>query len=157
MKKQKDSRAETTTEGASALSRTLADTYVLALKTQNFHWNVTGPLFAPLHAQFESQYDELFEAVDTIAERLRALGRPAPGTFKEFGALARVPEAAGERTAEDMVRSLRDGHRTAARSARESLRAAHSAGDEVTVDLMVERTAAHDKAAWMLSSFLNEQ
>lgn len=157
MKEKKTERAETSDAGARALARALADTYTLALKTQNFHWNVTGPHFAPLHAQFESQYDALVEAVDEIAERLRALGRPAPGSFKEFGSLTRVPEAAGEKTAEAMVRSLRDGHRIAAGAARECLRAAQEEGDEVTVDLMVERTAAHDKAAWMLSSFINEK
>jgi starvation-inducible DNA-binding protein len=156
MKTKNTERAATSGEGAQTLSRVLADTYTLALKTQNFHWNVTGPHFAPLHGQFEAQYDELSDAVDEIAERLRALGRPAPGTFKEFAALARVPDAGGEKSAEEMVRSLRDGHRVAAAGAKAALRAAAAAGDEVTVDLMVVRTAAHDKAAWMLSSFLSE-
>lgn len=137
-----------------ALTRVLADSYRLTVKTQNFHWNVVGPHFAPLHAQFQSQYEELADAVDEVAERLRALGQRAPGSMKEFLALGSLPEAQNEELADDMVRSLEKGHRALTQGAKAALDAAQRAGDDVTVDLMVERIAAHDKAAWMLGSFL---
>jgi starvation-inducible DNA-binding protein len=142
------------TASAAGLAGVLSDTYTLALKTQNYHWNVTGPDFYSLHGMFEAQYDELFEAADTIAERIRALGFPAPGSFKEFQALTAVQEASGRTAASDMVRDLAAGHRVAARSAKRALAAAEKEDDQATVDLMVERITAHEKAAWMLDSTL---
>lgn len=137
-----------------ALEVILADSHILGLKTQNFHWNVSGPFFASLHAQFQTQYEELADATDEIAERIRALGVKAPGSYREFSALATIPEADRECTATEMVTSLLEGHRAAARSAKKALDTAQAEGDDVTVDLMVQRITVHDKTAWMLAQFL---
>lgn len=130
------------------LERFLSDTYVLALKTQNFHWNVEGPHFHDLHILFETQYDELAAAVDVVAERIRALKAPAPGSFAAFSALAGIPEAKGGESAQEMLRLLAEGHEEASRSARAVIDA--STDDPVTADIATARAAAHDKAAWML-------
>lgn len=133
-----------------ALEKLLANTYILALKTQNYHWNVTGPHFNDLHAVFETQYDALAEAVDLVAERIRALGAPTPGSFKAFLAAADIPEAEGGESAADMVLRLAQGHEAAARSAKAVIAAAEAADDPVTADLATVRAADHDKTAWML-------
>jgi starvation-inducible DNA-binding protein len=137
---------------AQGLARVLADTYTLYLKTHNFHWNVTGPQFASLHALFEEQYTELAQAVDDIAERIRALGHPAPGSFSAFARLATVKEAEGVPGAMDMVRELAAGNETVARTAREVLAITSDMGDDVSAGLLGDRMAVHDKAAWMLRS-----
>lgn len=137
---------------ADGLSRLLADTYTLYLKTHNFHWNVTGPHFASLHALFEEQYTELAEAVDEIAERIRALGQPAPGSFSAFARLATVREADGAPAAAEMVRLLAADQETVTRTAREVLAIASDAGDEVSAGLLTDRMSVHEKAAWMLRS-----
>lgn len=135
---------------ADVLGRVLADTYVLAVKTQNFHWNVTGPRFPYLHEQFGRQYAELTAASDEIAERIRALGQPAPGTMGEFLKLSGLKEAKGTLDARAMVRELLADHEGLIRAARESQRAVQEAGDEESSDLLIERLAAHGKTAWML-------
>ena len=135
---------------AAALSRALADTYTLYLQTHNFHWNVTGPQFYSLHKMFEEQYQEMAAAVDEIAERIRALGRPAPGTYAEFGRLSVIREASGVPEWSAMVRTLVEGNETVARTLEAARQAAEAAGDQGTVDLMVQRTQAHEKNAWML-------
>jgi starvation-inducible DNA-binding protein len=136
------------------LSRVLADTYTLYLKTHNFHWNVTGPMFQTLHLMFETQYNELALAVDLVAERIRALGLPAPGTYKQFARLSAIEEDEGVPKAEDMVRLLVKGHETAARTARDVFRSAESANDQPTCDLLTQRMQVHEKTAWMLRSLL---
>lgn len=135
------------------LDRLLADTYALALKTQNFHWNVTGPHFHDLHVLFEGQYDGLSEAVDELAERIRALKATAPGSFAAFSALTGISEAKGGESAADMVRLLAEGHEEASRAARAVIDA--SSDDPVTADLATVRSAAHDKAAWMLRATIS--
>ncbi len=132
------------------LGHLLADSYTLYLKTQNYHWNVTGPMFRTLHLMFEGQYIELRDAVDEIAERVRALGHPAPGSFKEFSRLTTIPEGEGAPEALEMVRNLASGHETAARTAREVIAVADPAGDVATVDLATVRVETHEKTAWML-------
>ncbi|MBI4396782.1 MAG: DNA starvation/stationary phase protection protein [Elusimicrobia bacterium] len=140
-----------------SLSRLLADTYLLYLKTQNFHWNVTGPMFYSLHKLFEEQYKELAEAADPIAERIRALGAPAPGSFSEFRSLSTLQESpGGNMRDEDMVFSLLDGHRITIQTASQALSAADRDKDMVTVDLLSERIHAHEKAAWMLRSIISQ-
>jgi starvation-inducible DNA-binding protein len=136
------------------LSRVLADSYALYIKTHGHHWNVTGPNFPALHAMFEDQYTELAGAVDQVAERIRALGAPAPAGYKAFQALTAIEEKDGALSAEEMVADLLDGHRIVARTAKSTLEAAEAADDQVTVDLMVQRMAVHDKTAWMLQSTL---
>ncbi|MGM0577669.1 MAG: Dps family protein [Myxococcota bacterium] len=136
------------------LSRLLADTYTLYLKTHNFHWNVTGPMFTTLHQMFEDQYNELAIAVDDIAERIRSLGAPAPGSYKEFGALASVPEAEGVPEAKEMIRALVGDHETVVRTARSVFPKAEEAGDEASADLLTQRLQVHEKTAWMLRSLL---
>ena len=136
-------------EIAEGLSRLLADTFGLYLKTHSYHWNVTGSLFPALHALFESQYVELQAAVDPIAERIRALGYPAPGSFSEFSRLTALPEQQ-VRDAIGMVRDLAAGHGIVAQTARDVLVLAEHAGDAVTVDLATSRLEAHQLAAWML-------
>lgn len=139
-----------------ALARTLASTYALALKTQNYHWNVEGPHFAALHTLFEGQYEALHAAADELAERMRALGAYAPGGLAAFAAASAVPDAPGDPPAGPaMIADLADGHRTASAEAARTLRIAQEADDEVTVDMMVGRMTEHDKAAWMLSAHLN--
>ena len=139
---------------ADGLARLLADSYTLYLKTHNFHWNVTGPMFQTLHLMFETQYTELALAVDLIAERIRALGLPAPGTYAEFAKLSAIKEDAGVPKAQDMIRRLVDGHQTVARTAREVFGAAEKASDQPTCDLLTQRLQVHEKTAWMLRSLL---
>jgi starvation-inducible DNA-binding protein len=139
---------------AEGLARLLADSYTLYLKTHNFHWNVTGPMFNTLHLMFEQQYTELALAVDLIAERIRALGHPAPGSYAEFGRLSSVKEATGVPAAMDMVRELVAGQETVARTAREGFPVAERAADQVTMDLLTQRLQVHEKNAWMLRSLL---
>ncbi len=139
---------------AAGLSRLLADSYTLYLKTHNYHWNVTGPQFSTLHAMFEQQYTELALAVDEIAERIRALGIAAPGSYREFVELAAVKEAAGGESAEEMIRELLTGQETVVRTARAAFPAADEAADEPTADLLTQRMQVHEKNAWMLRSML---
>jgi starvation-inducible DNA-binding protein len=139
---------------AAALSQVLADSYTLYLQTHNFHWNVTGPQFAQLHALFETQYTALAAAVDEVAERIRAVGHRAPGSYREFGKLARVPEAEGTPKADEMVAILAKANETVSQSAREALAPAQDAGDEATADILIQRMQTHDKNAWMLRSIL---
>jgi starvation-inducible DNA-binding protein len=142
---------------AAGLSRVLADSYTLYLTTHNFHWNVTGPMFNTLHAMFMQQYTELWTALDQIAERIRALGHFAPGSYAAFGQLASVPDAPGQPPkALEMVRILVAGHEAVARTARELAPTAEKAGDEPTLDLLTQRLDFHEKTAWMLRSMLEE-
>ena len=141
-------------EIASGLSRLLADSYTLYLKTHNYHWNVTGPQFNTLHQMFEGQYVELAAAVDEIAERIRALGVRAPGSYSEFASLTTISEGTGGETAEEMIRQLAIGQETVVRTARESFPAAEKASDEPTADLLTQRMQIHEKNAWMLRSML---
>lgn len=146
-----DADRETIAEG---LSHLLADTYSLYLKTHNFHWNVTGPMFQTLHAMFETQYDELAIAVDLIAERIRALGHPAPGSYTEFQKLSAVTESVGTHTATQMIAELVQGQETVVRTARSLYPAVEKASDEATADLLTQRIQLHEKTAWMLRSLL---
>ena len=139
---------------AAGLSRLLADTYTLYLKTHNYHWNVEGPLFNTLHLMFEEHYTEMATAVDELAERIRALGVKAPGSYTAFADLANVKEAVGGETAEEMIRELVVGQETVARTARDAFKAAESASDEPTADLLTQRMQIHEKNAWMLRSML---
>ena len=139
---------------AAGLSRLLADSYTLYLKTHNYHWNVTGPQFNTLHQMFEGQYTELAAAVDEIAERIRALGVRAPGSYSEYARLTSIEEGTGEETAEEMVRQLAVGQETVVRTAREAFPAADAANDEPTADLLTQRMQIHEKNAWMLRSML---
>ena len=141
-------------EIAAHLSRLLADSYTLYLKTHNYHWNVTGPQFNTLHEMFEQQYSELAIAVDDIAERIRALGIRAPGSYEEFAKLTSIDEARGKETATDMIRDLLIGQETVVRTAREAFPAASEANDEPTADLLTQRMQVHEKNAWMLRSML---
>jgi starvation-inducible DNA-binding protein len=141
-------------EIASGLSRVLSDSYTLYLKTHNFHWNVSGPMFQTLHLMFEAQYNELALAVDLVAERIRALGFPAPGTYRQFSALSVIKEEDGVPKAQDMIRKLVEGHETVARTAREVFRIAESVSDQPTCDLLTQRMQVHEKTAWMLRSLL---
>jgi starvation-inducible DNA-binding protein len=145
---------EERTEIAGGLSRLLADTYTLYLKTHNFHWNVTGPMFQTLHLMFETQYNELALAVDLIAERIRALGFPAPGSYREFANLSTVPEAAGVPSAKEMIEQLVEGQEAVIRTARSVFPSADAANDEPTADLLTQRLQIHEKTAWMLRSLL---
>ena len=142
---------------AQGLSRLLADTYTLYLTTHNFHWNVTGPMFNTLHQMFMAEYTELWNAVDLIAERIRALGHWAPGSYAHFASLASVPDAPrSPPTAIEMIRSLHQGHETVARTAREVFPLADEANDQPTADLLTQRLDVHEKAAWMLRSLLED-
>jgi starvation-inducible DNA-binding protein len=141
---------------ADGLSRMLADTYTLYLKTHNFHWNVTGPMFQTLHLMFMTQYNESWLAVDLIAERIRSLGYPAPGTYKEFAALTSIKDSDGAPKAKDMIRQLVEGQEAVVRTAREVLPIAEKVGDQPTVDLLSARMEVHEKNAWMLRSLLEE-
>lgn len=140
---------------AEGLSRLLADTYTLYLKTHNFHWNVTGPMFQTLHLMFETQYNELSLAVDAVAERIRTLGFPAPGTYKEYSQLTSIEEAEGVPTAEEMIKELVAGQEAVVRTARSVFPLADAANDEPTADLLTQRMQTHEKTAWMLRSLLN--
>lgn len=139
---------------AEGLAKVLADTYTLYLKTHNFHWNVTGPMFQTLHLMFEQQYNELALAVDLVAERIRALGHPAPGSYAEFSKLSSIGEASGVPRAEDMIRQLVDGQESLVRTARNVFATAEKASDQVTIDLLTQRMQVHEKTAWMLRSLL---
>lgn len=139
---------------AKGLSRVLADEYTLYLKTHNFHWNVTGPMFNTLHQMFEGQYTESAAAVDQIAERIRALGYPAPGSYKQYAELSQIEEEPGVPEWKDMVVQLVSGHETVARTAREVFQQAEQADDEATADLLTQRMQLHEKTAWMLRSLL---
>jgi starvation-inducible DNA-binding protein len=139
---------------AQGLSRLLADTFTVYLKTHNFHWNVTGPMFNTLHLMFETQYTELWAATDLIAERIRSLGHYAPGTYAEFGALASIGETPGHPKAEEMVRLLVEGNEAVVRTARSVFPLVDKAHDEPTADLLTQRMQIHEKNAWMLRSLL---
>jgi len=141
-------------EIAEGLSRLLADSYTLYLKTHNYHWNVTGPMFNTLHQMFEDEYTELAIAVDEIAERIRALGLAAPGTYKAYADLTVIPEEEGVPDAETMLRNLVAGHEAVARTARQVFPIAENASDEPTADLLTQRMQVHEKTAWMLRSML---
>ncbi|HEY7576143.1 MAG TPA: DNA starvation/stationary phase protection protein [Acetobacteraceae bacterium] len=141
-------------ETAATLGRLLADSYMLYLKTQAFHWNVTGPQFEPLHTMFQGQYTELAGAIDEIAERIRALGVKAPGSFCEFASLTSIDQETGVPAAAAMVGQLQSDNAKAARSALQTARLAETAGDVATADLATQRVRRHEKAAWMLGSLL---
>jgi starvation-inducible DNA-binding protein len=142
---------------AKGLSRLLADTYTLYLTTHNIHWNVTGPMFNTLHAMFMTQYTELWNAVDPVAERIRSLGHKAPGSYTQFSQLASLPDAPVEPpNALEMVRILVKGHEAVARTARELFPVADRASDEPTADLLTQRLTVHEQTAWMLRSLLEE-
>ena len=139
---------------AKGLSRLLADTYTLYLKTHNYHWNVTGPLFNTLHLMFEQQYTEQATAVDEIAERIRALGFPAPGSYAQFAKLTSIEEEAGVPAADEMIKRLVAGQEAVVRTARGIFAAVEKARDEPTADLLTRRMQVHEKNAWMLRSML---
>jgi starvation-inducible DNA-binding protein len=141
---------------AESLVHLLADTYTLYAKTQGYHWNVTGPWFHQLHTLFEQQYRELAEAVDEIAERIRALGHDAPGSLVELSRLSSIPDRPTPASSRDMVRDLFSGHEALARAARSFIGLAEQARDHATADLLTERMRAHEKAAWMLRSLDTE-
>jgi starvation-inducible DNA-binding protein len=143
-------------EVAERLSRLLADTFALYIKTHGFHWNVTGQHFHTLHAMFEEQYRDLWQSIDLIAERIRALGFAAPGSFSELTKLARIREAEGVPSADTMIRQLVRDHETAARTARHALVVAEDGRDAPTADLVTARIGTHEKTAWMLRSLLVE-
>lgn len=140
---------------ADGLAHLLADTYTLYLKTHNFHWNVTGPMFQTLHLMFEQHYNELALAVDLIAERIRALGVAAPGSYRQFAELSSVPEAEGVPEATEMIRHLVTDHETVIRTARRVFRMADDADDQPTADLLTQRMQIHEKTAWMLRSLIS--
>jgi starvation-inducible DNA-binding protein len=139
---------------ADALSRVLADSYMLYLKTHNFHWNVTGPMFQTLHIMFMEQYTELWNALDNIAERIRALGHFAPGTYARFVELSSIKEEAGVPNAQEMIRQLVDGQETLIRTVREAFKIADDASDQPSAGMLSDRMEIHEKNAWMLRSFL---
>ncbi|HEY0957779.1 MAG TPA: Dps family protein [Novosphingobium sp.] len=141
---------------STGLSRLLADSYTLYLMTHSFHWNVTGPMFNTLHVMFMQQYSEQWTALDLIAERIRALGFPAPGTYKEFAALASIKEVDGVPKAMEMVRHLVDAQEATARTARQLFPTVEAANDQPTADLLTQRLDVHEKTAWMLRSLLEE-
>ena len=143
-------------EIADGLSRMLADSYTLYLKTHNYHWNVTGPLFNTLHLMFETQYTELATAVDEIAERIRALGHQAPGSYAAFSRLTSIAEEEGVPSAEQMIADLVAGQEAVARTARSVFPVVEAAGDEPTADLLTQRMNLHEKTAWMLRSMLEQ-
>ena len=139
---------------AGDLSHLLADTYTLYLMTHNFHWNVTGPMFTTLHSLFMDQYTELWNSLDTIAERIRALGHYAPGTYREYGKLSSIREPDDVPQALEMVRLLVKGNEAVAKTARAALKRGEAANDAPTVDLLTRRLDIHEKNAWMLRSLL---
>ncbi|MCH6585122.1 MAG: DNA starvation/stationary phase protection protein [Proteobacteria bacterium] len=143
-------------EIANGLSKLLADTYSLYLKTHNFHWNVTGPMFQTLHLMFETQYNELALAVDLVAERIRSLGFPAPGTYSEFASLSSIRETSGAPKAEEMIQLLVEGQEAIVRTARSVFPVAEKASDEATANLLTQRIQLHEKTAWMLRSVLEK-
>jgi len=139
-----------------ALSKLLADTYVLYLKTHSFHWNVEGPMFQTLHQMFMEQYTEIWNAIDLIAERIRSLGEYAPGTYREYARLTRIKETEGVPRAEEMIKLLIEGQEAVVRTAREALEVAEEANDQPTLDLLTQRMQIHEKNAWMLRSLLKK-
>jgi len=141
---------------ADALAHLLADSYTLYLQSHNFHWNVTGPMFQTLHILFMEHYTEQWNALDLIAERIRSLGVPAPGTYKEFERLASIDEVEGTPSATDMIRILVSGQEAVARTARAAFTAADAANDQPTCDLLTQRMQVHEKNAWMLRSLLED-
>ncbi len=141
---------------AEGLARVLADTYTLYLKTHNFHWNVTGPMFQTLHLMFETQYTELAVAVDDIAERIRSLGYPAPGTYKQYAQLSSIEEEDGIPAAEEMIKQLVEGQEAVVKTARALYPVVEKASDEATGDLLTQRIQIHEKTAWMLRSLLEK-
>ncbi|MDR0565352.1 MAG: DNA starvation/stationary phase protection protein [Azoarcus sp.] len=141
---------------AKGLSRLLADSFTLYLTTHHFHWNVTGPMFNTLHLMFEEQYTELWGAIDLIAERIRALGFPAPGSYKEYEKLASLKQPEEVPNAQDMIRYLLAGHEAVAKTARAAVPQAEKASDEPTLDLLTQRLQIHEKTAWMLRSLLEK-
>lgn len=141
---------------AQGLSRMLADTYTLYLKTHNFHWNVTGPMFQTLYLMFMTQYNESWLAVDSLAERIRALGYPAPGSYKQFAGLTSIKESDGVPNAREMIRELVEGQEAVVRTARAVFPLAEKAGDQATADLLTQRMMIHEQNAWMLRSLLEE-
>lgn len=147
--------AETRTRICEGLSHLLADSYTLYLKTHNYHWNVTGPMFQTLHLMFEGQYNELALAVDLIAERIRALGAKAPGSYREFTRLTSITEDDGAPSATDMIRDLLAGQEAVVRTARKLFPIVDEANDEPTADLLTQRMQVHEKTAWMLRSLLD--
>ena len=146
--------AEQREQIAMGLSALLADSYTLYLKTHNYHWNVTGPLFNTLHLMFEAQYTELATAVDEIAERIRALGIKAPGSYSAFSDLTKITEGSGDESAEEMIRQLVLGQEAVVRTARDIFPVVDEASDEPTADLLTQRMQIHEKNAWMLRSML---
>jgi starvation-inducible DNA-binding protein len=140
---------------AEGLSKLLADTYTLYLKTHYFHWNVTGPMFQTLHLMFETQYTELALAVDLIAERIRALGYPAPGSYSAYAKLSSIPETTEVPKATEMIKLLVEGQEAVCRTARSIFAVADKANDEPTADLLTQRLQLHEKTAWMLRSLLD--
>lgn len=141
---------------AHGLSTLLADSYTLYLMTHNFHWNVTGPMFNTLHLMFMAQYTEQWNALDLIAERIRALGHPAPGTYGEFAKLASIKEVRGVPKATQMIQLLVDAQEATARTARKLFPLVEAANDQPTADLLTQRLEVHEKTAWMLRSLLEE-
>jgi len=141
---------------AGGLGKLLADTYSLYLKTHNFHWNVTGPMFQTLHLLFETQYNELALAVDLVAERIRALGFPAPATYSEFTRLSSIKETDGVPKAEEMIRLLVEGQEAVVRTARSIFPVVERVSDQATADLLTQRMQLHEKTAWMLRSLLEK-
>jgi len=141
---------------AESLSKMLADSYILYLKTHNFHWNVTGPMFQTLHILFMQQYTELWNALDLIAERIRALGHPAPGSYKRYVELSSIKEEEGVPSAHDMISQLVAGQEAVARTARAAFKVADAADDQPTADLLTQRMEVHEKNAWMLRSLLED-
>lgn len=138
------------------LSHLLADSYTLYLKTHNFHWNVEGPMFNTLHVMFMDQYTELWNALDLIAERIRALGHYAPGSYKQYSKLSSISESDEIPKAEDMIKQLLEGHEIVARTARKVIASADKGNDEATLDLLTQRIQIHEKTAWMLRSLLTK-
>jgi len=139
------------------LSKLLADSYILYLKTHNFHWNVEGPMFNTLHLMFMDQYTELWNALDLVAERIRALGSYAPGSYKKFAQLSSIPEADEHVPAKEMIKQLLQGHETVAKTVRTIFPVAEAGNDEATLDLLTQRLQIHEKTAWMLRSMLSEK
>ena len=139
-----------------SLSTVLADAYMLYLKTHNFHWNVTGPMFSTLHVMFEEQYTEQWNALDDIAERIRALGHFAPATSRRYAELSNIKEEADVLSAKDMIRQLVDGNETLVRTLRAGVKIADELDDFPTADMLTTRMEVHEKNAWMLRSFLEQ-
>jgi starvation-inducible DNA-binding protein len=143
-------------EIVAGLKKLLADSYTLYLKTHNYHWNVTGPMFQTLHLMFMEQYTELWNSIDLIAERIRSLGHFAPGTYKEYARLSSIKEDESVPRAKEMIQNLVDGHGQTIKTAREIINPADTANDEATLDLVTQRLTVHEKTAWMLRSLLEE-